>query len=322
MVGSSPPMQAVYDRLARVAASDATVLVTGESGTGKELVARDRTPPEPARPPAVRGDQLRRDRSELIESELFGHERGSFTGADRQREGVFERAHQGTLFLDEISEMPLELQVKLLRVLESGTLTRVGGEKTVAVRRARRRGVEPRSRCVRCRGEVPDRPALPPRASCRSSCRRCASAAGDVRALARHFLAEMSPAGGASEADLGTSARGLEAYSFPGNVRELKNAVQQAFILAEKEIDAEHLPAGIRNGARTSASSNAGASPALSGGEVRLKVPCALADAERDVILATLDELDGDKARAAELLGISLKTLYSRLREYGARDRA
>ena len=295
--------------------------MTGESGTGKELVAETvhRLSRRAHRPlVAINCGAIS---SGLVESELFGHERGSFTGADRQRRGVFERAHQGTLFLDEISEMPLELQVKLLRVLESGSLTRVGGEKTVAVDvrvvAASNRDLDAFAAEGKFRTDLLYRlrvvpVELPP----------LRERVGDVRALAAHFLAEMCQQEGRQKRISERALADLEAYSFPGNVRELKNAVQQAFILAEKEIDAEHLPAGIRNGARTSASSNAGASPALSGGEVRLKVPCALADAERDVILATLGELDGDKARAAELLGISLKTLYSRLREYGARDRA
>ena len=320
LVGTSPQMQSVYDRIGRVAASEATVLVTGESGTGKELVAETvhRLSRRAHRPlVAINCGAIS---SGLVESELFGHERGSFTGADRQRRGVFERAHQGTLFLDEISEMPLELQVKLLRVLESGSLTRVGGEKTVAVDvrvvAASNRDLDAFAAEGRFRTDLLYRlrvvpVELPP----------LRERVGDVRALAAHFLAETCHQEGRQKRISERALAALETYPFPGNVRELKNAVQQAFILAEKEIDVEHLPAAIGNGARTASSPGADASPARSASEVRLKVPCALADAERDVILATLAELDGDKGRAAEMLGISLKTLYSRLREYGARDR-
>ena len=133
LVGASPAMQAVYDLIGRVARTDATVLITGETGTGKELVAPTihslsraaRKPFLPVNCGAISAN--------LIESELFGHERGSFTGADRSHKGYFERAHRGTLFLDEITEMPLELQVKLLRVLETGTVTRVGGNEPIKV---------------------------------------------------------------------------------------------------------------------------------------------------------------------------------------------
>ena len=136
-----------------------------------------------------------------------------------------------------------------------------------------------------------------------------------------HFLAEICQKEQQQKRFGERALRALELYPFPGNVRELRNAVQQAFILAEGEIDVEHLPEGMRGGGRAAASPGGAAQPTTAPGEVRLQVPCALADAERSVILATLGELGGDKARAADHLGISLKTLYSRLREYGARDR-
>ena len=320
LVGSSAPMQAVYDRIGRVAATDATVLVTGESGTGKELVAETihRLSRRAHRPlVAINCGAIS---SSLVESELFGHERGSFTGADRQRRGVFERAHQGTLFLDEISEMPLELQVKLLRVLESGSLTRVGGEKpvTVDVRvvAASNRNLDAFAAEGKFRTDLLYRLRvlpieLPP----------LRDREGDVRALVAHFLSEISQREQQQKRFSEPALRALETNAFPGNVRELRNAVQQAFILAEDEIDVEHLPEGMRGGARATPAPGGAASATAAPGEVRLPVPCALADAERAVILATLGELGGDKARAADRLGISLKTLYSRLREYGARDR-
>jgi DNA-binding NtrC family response regulator len=325
MIGSSPPMQAVYDRIGRVAASEATVLVTGESGTGKELVAETvhRLSRRAHRPlVAVNCGAIS---ANLVESELFGHERGSFTGADRQRRGVFERAHQGTLFLDEISEMPLELQVKLLRVLESGSLTRVGGEKAVAVDvrvvAASNRDLDALAAEGKFRSDLLYRLRvvpieLPP----------LRERGEDIRALATHFLAELCQREGQRRRFAEPALRALDAYSFPGNVRELRNAVQQAFILAEDEIRPEHLPAAMA--AAVTARERAGGGERGESDEsgetdqvVRLEVPCALADAERQIILASLGRLGGDKTRAAEVLGISLKTLYSRLREYGARER-
>jgi DNA-binding NtrC family response regulator len=326
MIGSSTAMQAVYDRITRVAPTDATVLVTGESGTGKELVAETvhRLSRRAHRPfVAINCGAIA---ANLIESELFGHERGAFTGADRQRKGVFERAHQGTLFLDEVSEMPLELQVKLLRVLESGTFTRVGGEKPlssdVRVVAASNRDLdsfvaEGKFRpdlLYRLRVVPVELPPLKDRGT-------------DVRKLAQHFLGELSLANKEEKTFSAEALAALERHAFPGNVRELKNAVQQAYILAEREIGIEHLPNDIATGATTAARNLAGAParPAAvsgdgrSGDTIPVAVPAALADVERSVILATLDRLGGDKAQAAERLGISLKTLYSRLREYASR---
>jgi two-component system response regulator HydG len=325
MVGSSNAMQAVYDRISRVAPTDATVLVTGESGTGKELVAETlhRLSRRSHRPyVAINCGAIA---ANLIESELFGHERGAFTGADRQRKGVFERAHQGTLFLDEVSEMPIELQVKLLRVLESGEFTRVGGEKAqtadVRIVAASNRDLEGSVAEGRFRADLLYRLRvvpieLPP----------LRDRDADVASLAQHFLAEFSVAEGRQKRFSPRALSVLTAHSFPGNVRELRNAVQQAFILAEDEIGLEHLPAGIaeQRGALAGslAAAAGGTAGAANNGALSVDVPVALADVERKVILATLERLDGDKPHTAEALGISLKTLYSRLREYSARAEA
>jgi DNA-binding NtrC family response regulator len=318
LVGSSPPMQAIYDRLARVAPSEATVLVTGESGTGKELVAE-----------TVHRLSRRADRAlvtvhagaisaNLIESELFGHERGSFTGADRMHKGVFERADQGTLFLDEISEMPIELQAKLLRVLEVGTFTRVGGEKQVAVDvrivAASNRDLDEAVAAGKFRGDLLYRLRvvpieLPP----------LREREGDVAALAQYFLGELGRANGAAKAITPAALAALSRYSYPGNVRELRNAVHQAYVLAEEMLDLEHLPPAIASsGALPARNTVVAPKP----GSVTFEVPVGLAEVERRLILATLASLGDNKAKAAEVLGISLKTLYSRLREYGGRDSA
>jgi DNA-binding NtrC family response regulator len=317
MVGSSKPMQEVYDLIARVAPTDATVLVTGESGTGKELVALTvhRLSRRAHRPfVAINCGAIS---SGLIESELFGHERGAFTGADRQRKGVFERAHQGTLLLDEISEMPIELQVKLLRVLETGTFTRVGGERQqsadVRIIAASNRDLEATVAEGKLRADLLYRLRvmpieLPP----------LRERTGDVRALAAWFLDELVRSEGAVKTFTEEALAALERHGFPGNVRELRNTVHQAFILAEETIGVENLPAALRPGAAAPAAAQAASAP-VNGDGLQLEIPLSLAEAERRVILSTLDRLQGDKGKAAEALGISLKTLYSRLREYAAR---
>ena len=303
LVGASAAMQEVYDLIDRVAPTDATVLLVGESGTGKELAAetihhlskRKREPFLPLNCGAVAAN--------LIESELFGHERGSFTGASRQHRGVFERAHGGTLFLDEITEMPFELQVKLLRVLETGVLMRVGGDKPVAVNvrvlAATNRDPEKAVADGKFREDLyyrlqvfPIR--LPP----------LRQRPGDVELLARHFLAELNREEGAAKELTDAAIDRLEAWHWPGNVRELKNAMRRAFILADDELDPSCFPI------------DAAPDTAPSGPHVRVKVGASIADMEKRLILATLEETNGDKKQAAETLGISLKTLYNRLNSY------
>ena len=312
LIGASPAMQAVYDMIARVAPTDATVLVQGESGTGKELVAqtlhqlsRRRKEPFVALNCAAVSPQL-------IESELFGHERGSFTGAARTHKGYFERAEGGTLFLDEISEMPIELQVRLLRVLETGTVARVGGESElkVDVRVVAATNREPEHAVAdgRLREDLLYRlsvfpirlPALRERT-------------GDVELLVRAFLAELNAAQGTRKGISRAALELLRGHQWPGNVRELKNALHRAFILAGEEIETGHIPllrAQVPNGSEPEA-------PAA-GGMVQLRVGCPLAEAERRLILATLHEQGGNKEKTAKTLGISLKTLYNKLNKYKA----
>jgi DNA-binding NtrC family response regulator len=313
MIGSSAAMLAVYDLLAKVAPNDVTVLITGESGTGKELVAETlhRLSRRAHRPfVAVNCGAVS---ANLIESELFGHERGSFTGAEKQRRGVFERAHTGTLFLDEISEMPIELQVKLLRVLEARSFTRVGGEKAidvdVRVVAASNRDLDAAVAEGRFRADLLYRlrvvpVALPP----------LRDRGGDIEALAESFLDEFSRQQGSPKSYSRAALARISAHRWPGNVRELRNAVQQAAILAGETVEPEHLPEPVR-GASPAAAAAAAAGAA---GSVTLELPMSLAEAQRRLVLATLERFDGDKAKSAEILGISVKTLYSRLREYSA----
>ncbi|HEY7511939.1 MAG TPA: sigma-54 dependent transcriptional regulator [Vicinamibacteria bacterium] len=300
LIGASPAMQRVYDLVARVANTDATVLLTGETGTGKELVAetihslsrRHKEPFLPINCGAVSPT--------LIESELFGHERGSFTGADRMHKGYFERAHRGTLFLDEITEMPPELQVKLLRVLETSKVTRIGGNEpiTVDVRvlGATNRRPEEAVAKGKLREDLLYRLnvfpiGLPPLRDRRE----------DVELLAEHFLQILNKEHDTYKAFTRPALNRLKSHNWPGNVRELKNLVHRAFILAEEHIGLDCLPLGVQESG---------------GSSLAVKVGTSLGEAERRLILATLEECEGDKKKAAEVLGISLKTLYNRLNEY------
>jgi two-component system, NtrC family, response regulator AtoC len=308
LIGNSTPMQRVYDLITRVAPTDATVLLVGESGTGKEEVAatvhelgrRKKQPFLPLNCGAVPPN--------LIESELFGHEKGSFTGATQMHRGYFERASRGTLFLDEITEMPIELQVKLLRVLETGTLVRVGGDEPISVDvrviAASNRSPEQAVKDGKFREDLLYRlnvfPILLPPLRDRN---------GDIELLAEHFLAQLNREEGANKKFSAAARRRLNTYTWPGNVRELMNIVRRTFILSEESIDLEGLPVAAAAGA--GASTGGAASDAI-------RVGMSLAELERHFILATLEQYGGDKRKAAEVLGISLKTMYNRLNNYAA----
>jgi two-component system response regulator AtoC len=310
LIGASPAMQHVYDLLGRVAPTEATVLLQGESGTGKDMAAqtihrlsrRRKGPLVALNCGAVSGH--------LVESELFGHERGSFTGADRAHRGFFERAAGGTLFLDEITEMPPELQVKLLRALETSAILRVGGEREIPVDvrviaatnrdpdEAAERGVLRRDLLYRLR-VFPI--ALPP----------LRDRTGDIDMLVDHFLAALNRCEGATKHLAPTTRAALRAYRWPGNVRELSNALHTAFILADEEITPPCLPPTITE--------HPGPAEATNGNVLHVRVGTPIADAERRLILATLAACDGRKERAASVLGISLKTLYNRLNAFKSR---
>jgi DNA-binding NtrC family response regulator len=308
LVGGSPAMQKVYDQIQKVAPTDATVLITGETGTGKELVAetlhalsrRSEAPFLPLNCGAVSAT--------LIESELFGHERGSFTGATARRDGYFERANGGTLFLDEISEMPVELQVKLLRAIETQDIQRIGADQStrvdVRVIAATNRDPELAVAEGRLREDLLYRlnvfPIQVPPLRERGD---------DVDLLAAHFLALLNQRAGTRK-ELSRAARErLRAHAWPGNVRELKHVLERAFISSGEEIEAEWL--GLGSGL----SAGAAADPGAPVGELPIWVGMSASDAERVLTLATLERYR-ERRRAAEVLGISLKTLYNRLKSY------
>ena len=307
MLGRSPPMQALYDQIARVAPTEATVFLIGESGTGKELAAktihdlsrRRRHPFFPVNCGAISPT--------LIESELFGHEKGSFTGAERMRQGHFERASGGTLFLDEITEMPIELQVKLLRALETGRFMRVGAheelETDVRVITATNRDPGEAVAERKLREDLYHRLnvfplRLPP----------LRERGEDIALLAQHFLDQLNAARGTHKTFAPPAPASLAALPWPGNVRELKNYVERAYILGDKTLEAA-VPAA----AGAAAAAAAAATPTIT-----VPVGVSLDEADRQLILATLEQCGGVKKWAAEMLGVSLKTLYNRLEEYRA----
>jgi DNA-binding NtrC family response regulator len=306
LLGSAPSMQLLYDQLARVAPTSATVLLLGESGTGKELAAltlhelsrRREAPFLPLNCGAVS--------PHIIESELFGHERGSFTGADRQHKGFFERAHGGSVFLDEVTEMPMELQVKLLRVLETGSFSRVGGVTPIVcdVRIIAASNREPERALAegKLREDLYHRLnvfpiQLPP----------LRQRGADIELLARHFLAELNRAEGTAKTFSADSLARLYQHGWPGNVRELRNLVQRAFIMADDVVECG-VPAGTV------------APTADDGATVTIRVGTPLEEVERRVTLATLAQCGQVKRKAADILGVSLKTLYNRLEVYNGRS--
>lgn len=304
LYGSSPAMEKLYQQLDKVSVTDATVLLAGESGTGKELIAQTIHQVSPRCNENFVAVNCGAIPAHLIEAALFGHEKGSFTGAVRQQAGYFEHASGGTLFLDEITEMPTDMQVKLLRVLESGAFMRVGGSDEVRVDvrliAATNRDLETAVRQGSLREDLMYRLAVfpirvPP----------LRERNGDVELLAHHFLQALNVKDNTRKSFSRQSLETIRSYSWPGNVRELKNVVQRAFILSSDILTIEdHL------------SELSARKPIMQDGFLNFSVGTPLADAQREIILATLKHFGGNKRLTAEALGISLKTLYNRLKEY------
>ncbi|HEV8676646.1 MAG TPA: sigma-54 dependent transcriptional regulator [Methylomirabilota bacterium] len=314
LVGASPTMEELRQFIARVAPYDVTILIRGESGTGKELVAHAiHAQSKRRRGPFIPLDCAALPET-LVESELFGHERGAFTGATQRRLGRFELAHGGTLFLDEIGNLPLSTQMKLLRVLEDRAISRLGGRGQIPIDvrivAATHVNFEDAIREGRFREDLYHRlneftihvPALRERAE-------------DIPVLVEHFLGRIGE-------DLGKRVPGttpdalaaLRTYPWPGNVRELRNALKRAAVLAEGTITLADLPGEFRG--RPPAPGAAARAPAGGGTALKDVVRHAVETTERDLIVRTLERTRWNRAQAARILGINYKTLYNKLREY------
>jgi len=319
LLGCSQAMQEVFRLIERVGPTEASVLLTGESGSGKELAAQsihDRSPRRSGPFIAINCGAIP---AGLIEAELFGYEKGSFTGAIRTHAGVFERAQGGTLLLDEVTEMPLDMQTRLLRVLESRKFYRVGASVEVL---SDVRVIASTNRCPlqavrngQLREDLLYRLAvfpidLPP----------LRTRGNDVDLLAEHFLAELNSRAHAQKR-LSPSARlMLKQHGWPGNVRELKNCIERAFILGDQTLELAPL---IQLGDAFKGDETLKSDNPIAGAErerLDIRVGSRIYDMERSLIEATLDYFKGNKRRAADALGCSLKTLYNKLNGYSQRQ--
>ena len=307
IIGGSPAMQQVYEMASSVAVSNANVLITGESGTGKELMARSihYSSPRKEKPFVVLNCSALSE--SVLESELFGHEKGAFTGALDTRKGRFERADQGTLFIDEVAEMSVTAQVKLLRVIQEHEFERVGGNKTISVNvrivAATNKKLEDQVKEGKFREDLYYRLNvvninIPPLRSRRE----------DIEPLSRHFLEKYATETGKKITDLAPRALScLLAHDWPGNVRELQNAIERAVVLSKgSELTPRDFPQGLQGD-----------------DQICLQVPEKggslteiLEDLERQLILQTLQREDGSQTRAAETLGIKRTTLRYKMEKY------
>jgi len=310
LIGNSAPMQSLKQMIQQVAPERATVFIVGETGTGKELVAKALHDASPRKSELFVAVNCAAIPVDILESELFGHEKGAFTGAVKERVGKFELANGGTLFLDEITEMPIQLQSKLLRVLQENIVEKLGGNRQIAldvrVVAATNRDPLQAVKEGKLREDVYYRlnviqlqiPPLRERGE-------------DVGLLADYFL-------GKRQSQLSESARlSLQHYRWPGNVRELENILERAAILAGSQtIQLQHLPADI---AQQLAPVTAESSSTASADSSDLSIPRATETIERRLILQALDACQGNKTKAAKLLEISERSLWNKLNQYGLR---
>ena len=314
LVGSSKKMQDIFQLIERVAPSNVSVLITGESGTGKEVVARTLHELSPRKAKPFVAVNCAAIPETLIEAEIFGYEKGAFTGAIERSPGCFELAEEGTLLLDEIGEMPVGTQAKLLRVIEEKRLRRLGSkmEKAINVRVLAATNKDPREAVEdgHLRGDLFYRLNvfnihMPPLREHKE----------DVPAILESILADMNEKHErtVTGVDKEMLAR-LMSHDWPGNVRELRNTIERAVILCgEGQLESRHLPPGfgervMRPGPDDGANANS----------VQVEVGATVDEAERLLILKTLESTRNNKTRAAEILGISLKTLHNKLKEYGS----
>src|SRR5437588_447115 len=311
LVGASKKMQEIFRLIEMVAPSTASVLITGASGTGKELVARTIHELSPRKDRPFVAINCAAIPETLMESEIFGHEKGAFTGALERRTGCFELAEGGTLLLDEIGEMPIGTQAKLLRVLEDRKLRRLGSKVETSVD----------VRVLAATNKIPDEAVS--RGELRSDLYYRLNVFNihmpplrehkeDIPSLVQLLLAEMSGKHGRKVSAVSEAVvNAFNNYSWPGNVRELRNTLERAVIVCEASvIETKHLPPGLGQGKERAAASDPDA--------VRLGVGTTVEQAEKLLILKTLEATSNNKTRAAEILRISLKTLHNKLKEYGS----
>ena len=305
LVGESAPMQQLYEMIERVAATKANVMLLGESGVGKEMVAAAIHCASQVDGSYVAANCGAFSR-ELIGSELFGHEKGAFTGATHRKIGVFEQANKGTLFLDEVTEMPIDLQPNLLRVLETQKLTRLGATTTVDIEcrvvSATNRTEQDMAEQGCLREDLYFRLAVFP-----ISIPPLRSRKEDIPLLVQYFLAGFNQEYGGDICIDDAAMKRLMDYDWPGNVRELRHVIHRAYIMADQKQKLLVLPQSL-----TSPFSKAANQP-----QVGVRVGKTVEEVERELIESTLEHFDGDKKQAADVLGISLKTLYNRLNSYG-----
>ncbi len=327
LVGTSSKMQEIFSLLQQAGPSKACVLITGESGTGKELVARTVHALSPRRQGPFFAINCAALPETLIESELFGHEKGSFTGASERRAGCFEVAQRGTLLLDEIGEMPMQTQAKLLRILEDSKVRRLGGktefEVDVRVVAATNKVPEEAVRGGHLREDLFYRLNvfhihLPP----------LRERPEDIAAIAEALMVDLNRKHDCRVSDLAPAVlESLQRHNWPGNVRELRNVLERAVILSgEGTVELKHLPAFLQGRAPMAPglsiqSAAVPAAPASDEPEgVKFHIGTTVEEAEKGLILRTLEHTRNNKTRAAEILGISLKTLHNKLKEYGTKE--
>ncbi|MCA9410504.1 MAG: sigma-54-dependent Fis family transcriptional regulator [Candidatus Omnitrophica bacterium] len=304
LIGSSPAMKKLFEKIEQVAVTKATVLITGESGTGKELVAEAIHHLSPRKDQPLVKVNCSALNENLLESELFGHERGAFTGAIRQRKGRFELADKGTIFLDEIGELSLDVQVKLLRILEEKEFERVGGNQTIRVdtrlifatnadlEEKVKEGAFREDFYFRLKVVTLHNPPLRERKE-------------DVRPLAEYFVRQFSLENGKKPMEIEESAiEVMKNYDWPGNVRELRNLIEHMVLLRD---DSPITATDLRDYLNVASPSEG----------VSLPMGVPLADVEKEYILKTLEAHEGNRTRAAESLGIGRRTLIRKLADYG-----
>ncbi|HEY8208531.1 MAG TPA: sigma-54 dependent transcriptional regulator [Myxococcaceae bacterium] len=327
IIGDAPQMQEVFKIIDKVANTPSTALITGESGTGKELVATALHEGSSRRGKPLIKINCAAIPKDLMESELFGYERGAFTGAVTSKPGRFELADGGTLFLDEIGEIPVEMQVKLLRALQESEFERVGGIKTTRVDvrliAATNRDLQQEIAAGRFRADLYYRLAVVPIVLPSLRERKA-----DIPVLARHFIDKYNKR-------LGKKIEGIEdeamtlltAYPWPGNIRELENLMERVLLFADgPQIKARDLPEPLHRptGAAPGATGTAGAEPGATGapGETGLKdiIKQRAAEMEKELIAKALEETSGNVTRAAKLLQISRKSLQTKMKEFGLRE--